>query len=78
MPSEDDWWILINFLGNGTSDNINGKLREIGTEHWIAPNEGATNKSGFTGLPGGITIVFGGSYYEDLGFKGYWWSSSNR
>jgi uncharacterized protein (TIGR02145 family) len=41
-----------------------------------SPNAGATNESGFTGLPGGglyktVTIMYG-----DIGMAGYWWSSS--
>ena len=28
-------------------------MKETGTEHWLPPNTGATNSSGFTGLPAG-------------------------
>jgi len=28
-------------------------MKETGTVHWAAPNTGATNSSGFTGLPAG-------------------------
>jgi len=28
-------------------------LRETGTTHWLSPNEGATNETGFTAVPGG-------------------------
>jgi hypothetical protein len=28
-------------------------MKEAGTAHWTSPNTGATNESGFTGLPGG-------------------------
>ena len=51
-----------------------GKLKETGTTHWLAPNEGATNESGFTALPSGYHS-FDGAYY-DLGTYGYWWSST--
>jgi uncharacterized protein (TIGR02145 family) len=43
---------------------------------WYPPNTGATNSSGFSGLPGGrrfkdIPLFFG------IGIYGYWWSSSD-
>ena len=38
-----------------------GKLKEIGTTHWDAPNTGADNSSGFTGRGGGCR-VYDGSY----------------
>jgi uncharacterized protein (TIGR02145 family) len=44
------------------------------TTGWNSPNTGATNSSGFTGLPGGFRDSGGGFYY--LGLNGFWWSSS--
>jgi uncharacterized protein (TIGR02145 family) len=44
------------------------------TTGWTSPNTGATNSSGFTGLPGGYRHNYGG--FSDVGYFGYWWSSS--
>lgn len=51
LPSNAEWNILINYLGG--KDIAGGEMKEPGISHWSAPNEGATNSSGFTGLPGG-------------------------
>lgn len=78
LPDELDWQILANFLG----DNAGGKLKATGnssssTGLWRAPNEGATNSSGFNGLPGGrrVSII---SEFNLLGSYGYWWSNTER
>jgi uncharacterized protein (TIGR02145 family) len=42
---------------------------EGGDGYWHDPNTGATNVSGFTGLPGG---KFDGKF-EGMGYFGYWW-----
>lgn len=52
IPSQVDWNDLANELGGASV--AGGKLKELGIGHWIAPNTGATNESGFTGLPAGI------------------------
>ncbi|HOW24689.1 MAG TPA: FISUMP domain-containing protein [Bacteroidales bacterium] len=64
-------WDLIAFRGF----DAGGNLKEVGTTHWNEPNTGATNSSGFTGLPGGSRFSDDGSFYN-LGEGGYFWSSS--
>jgi len=48
---------------------------ESGTGLWQAPNEGATNSSGFTGLPGG-NRYYNSGVYNALNRVGFWWTSS--
>jgi uncharacterized protein (TIGR02145 family) len=73
VPTFDDWSNLINYLG---SDKAGDKLRETGTSHWAKPNKSATNKSGFTALPGGFRPQNG--TFEFAGKSGDWWSDDNR
>ena len=72
IPSDDEWTQLIDYLGG--EDVAGGKMKEKGTKHWESPNTGATNKSGFTGLPGGPRSGIGNFRY--IGLTGFWWSSS--
>lgn len=67
IPSEAEWIQLIRNLGG--QDIAGNKLKEAGTKHWNSPNSGATNKTGFTALPGGYL----GSQFNHIGFYGYWW-----
>ena len=51
VPTDEEWTILENYLGG--PNVAGGKMKETGIEHWLSPNTGATNSSGFTGLPAG-------------------------
>jgi uncharacterized protein (TIGR02145 family) len=51
------------------------KLKEAGTNHWMSPNTGATNETGFTALPGGYRLSSGG--FGGPGSDGIWWSSTS-
>ena len=73
MPSHSEWNQLIYYIGLG--GNAGGKLKEVGTAHWMSPNEGATNESGFTALGGSATA---GGYFGVIGESGNWWSSSGN
>ena len=68
----DEWGILATNLGN---TNVGGKLKEAGTNHWAAPNTGATNETGFTSLPGGYR-GYPCVFYE-IGLGGYWWCATS-
>ena len=46
------------------------------TTGWNEPNIGATNESGFSGLPGGSRNVNGN--FNNIGGNGFWWSSTEN
>jgi uncharacterized protein (TIGR02145 family) len=52
VPSRDERAILISSTTRGW-DSAGGDMKESGLGHWITPNIGATNSSGFSALPGG-------------------------
>ncbi len=55
IPSDEEFTQLTDFLGG--EGVAGGKMKEAGYDHWNSPNTGATNSSGWTGLPGGATPV---------------------
>ncbi len=71
VPTESDWTTLADFLGG--VGLAGGKMKEAGTSHWDSPNTGATNETGFSGLPGGGRDEAG--LFHNTGSAGYWWSS---
>lgn len=72
VPTDFEWTTTEDCLGGiGVAG---GLMKEIGTTHWIDPNTGATNVSGFSGLPGGYRSTFG--TFIVVGSYGYWWSST--
>lgn len=73
VPSETEWNELADYLGE--SSVIGGKLKSPGTDYWNFPNEGATNETGFSGLPGGARAYSG--TYSYVGKVGYFWSSTS-
>ncbi|RLD45177.1 MAG: hypothetical protein DRI89_01825 [Bacteroidetes bacterium] len=84
LPSDAEWKTMEMDLGmtqsqadatdwRGTDEGA--KLKEPGTTHWSSPNTGASNSSGFTGLPGGYRIASNG-LFDQLTNVAYFWSSS--
>lgn len=79
VPTENEWETLIVFLG-GDSE-AGGKMKSTRTEpmeepYWNSPNSGATNESGFSGLPNGYRKETG-VFSNHWGF-GFWWSSTEQ
>ncbi len=78
VPTDGEWTVLTDHLGgepiSGGAMKTTGTLG-AGTGLWQAPNTGATNSSGFSGLPGGYRYYFYGNY-SNLGGYGAWWSAT--
>jgi uncharacterized protein (TIGR02145 family) len=72
VPSDAEWTTLEDSLGGRQVAGT--KMKSLPIRYWQCPNEFSTNSSGFSGLPGGGRIIFGGFY--QYGFKGWWWTSS--
>jgi len=72
VPTDEEWTTLTTYLGGESV--AGGKLKETGTTHWLSPNTGATNETGFTALPSGYRYPNG--LFSIVGTYGGWWSSS--
>ena len=86
LPTDAEWMVLEEEVESTTGVNWNttgwrgtdagGNLKETGISHWYSPNSGATNSSGFTGLPGGYRYTTGS--FNFLTNNAYFWSSSEN
>lgn len=72
IPKEQEWMTMMNILSPRRLPP-GGKMKESGLVHWESPNTGATNESGFTGLPGGVRN--GNGAFNGIGKEGIWWIS---
>ncbi len=80
IPTEGDWNRLVKFI-DPTADTTCQSCIQSGTAGgamksvtgWNTPNTGATNSSGFAGLPGGYRS--GDGTFDGVGFDGFWWSA---
>jgi uncharacterized protein (TIGR02145 family) len=72
VPEKKDWHVLREFLGDSAKGG--GKLKEAGTAHWLSPNKGADNSSGFTALAAGLRY-FEGTFSSLLSYTCIWSAS---
>ena len=85
VPSDDDWTLLTGFLEGETATGgqilLRGELKSVRTApeahpRWDPPNTGATDRSGFSALPGGQRGQTGSFHY--IGKFGFWWSATDQ
>jgi uncharacterized protein (TIGR02145 family) len=72
IPTNAEWTKLTDYLGG--EDIAGGKMKDT-IMSWNSPNAGATNESGFSGLPVGMVAKNDGKFYYS-NEKSMWWSSS--
>lgn len=75
VPTDAERLALDTYLGG--SSVVGGQLKEEGTTHWTTPNTGATNTSGFTGVPAGYRVSSTGAF-SSLGLQNYIWSATQN
>jgi uncharacterized protein (TIGR02145 family) len=75
VPSKDEWETLKDFGDDPLK--AGGILKESGTDHWLTPNKGATNTTGFSALPAGIRY-YEGTFASSGTFTGFWSSDETE
>lgn len=74
VPGIDEWTQLLTFFGG--AEFPGGKLREIGTIHWVDFNPARiTNETGFNAVGNGWRRSVDG-VFDQLGWASYLWSST--
>ena len=78
VPSDEEGQTLVDYLGG--DDIAGGSLKATQTDpephpRWNAPNNGATDCSGFSAFPGGLRRSNG--TFREIGLYGAWWSTTD-
>ncbi len=74
VPEMEEFQKLEEFIADTITPG--GKLKETGFDHWLAPNTGADNRSGFTARGAGIRY-FEGSFSSILYYTSIWSGSES-
>ncbi len=82
VPTDAEWNKLVKCIDpaadtatfGAQSTTAGNAMKEVGISHWFFPNTGATNSSGFAGLPGASRYDDG--TFGSIAINGGWWSST--
>nr|NQU91050.1 hypothetical protein [Bacteroidota bacterium] len=85
IPTDAAWCDLTSSLDAsvncGATDwlgtNAGGQLKESGTGHWLGPNTGANNSSGFTALGAGYAVTYPTAGFNDMNVSARFWTSTH-
>jgi uncharacterized protein (TIGR02145 family) len=75
VPNFAEWNTLFNYLGG--AGIAGGRMKETGNTHWLYPNTGADNSSGFTALGTGDRAWASTGSFCCLQSRASFWSSSS-
>jgi uncharacterized protein (TIGR02145 family) len=84
LPTFEDYSNLViyldpfAFLEPVALNSAGGKMKTSGNIFWVDPNTGASNESGFNGLPGGYGYEIFGWSWGGMNTIGVWWLSDNN
>ncbi|HMO33105.1 MAG TPA: fibrobacter succinogenes major paralogous domain-containing protein [Lacibacter sp.] len=77
VPSQDDWFVLMNFLGGKKARRTAGNELKS-TSGWLKGGNG-TNSTGFNARPGGwrdgVSFIIYKQGFLGEGHMGYWWAT---
>ena len=74
IPSDPEWTVMVSYLGG--SSVAGGMLKESGTSHWLSPNTGGSDQTGFVALGTGRRGLPMGAGFDNLYYLTLMWSST--
>jgi len=72
LPTDLQMQAMMEELGGRAT--CGGRLKAVGWTHWMYPNAGVKNSSGFSALPAGMRDMYGQDEHRQA--YGYFWSST--
>jgi uncharacterized protein (TIGR02145 family) len=79
ISTDYDWYVMMHNIDTSFAQidsTVGGKLKEIGTSHWLAPNP-ASDSLGFTALPSG-NYEPGSGGFQSMGIGTDFWTSKKQ
>jgi uncharacterized protein (TIGR02145 family) len=73
VPTDFEMAVLVAAVGDNPT--AGGHLKSVGLTHWAPPNTGASNSSGFSGLPAGFR---GNHGFFDFELYALFWTSTKQ
>lgn len=71
VPSSEEWNVLIEYIGG--REVAGGELKKNGVYYWEEPNLKATDKYGFSALPGGYRDALTDARFSSIKLRALFW-----
>ena len=76
VPTDEEWTTLTDYIEGDAGGKLKStRITPDAHPRWESPNTGATDKYGFSALPGGMYV--GDGIYTNIGYSGHWWTSTS-
>ena len=75
VPTDAEWTTLTDYIEGDAGGKLKStRITPDAHPRWESPNTDATDKYGFSALPGGYHL--GNGIFTNVGYSGHWWTST--